>query len=286
MKPSNQTARFNFVAGYKGMAEYAHAVRLAENADLDALYNKYVVTPYWRDFLEGSEFRENVQHMIAKPIHDIDALIHSIREFEKSNFEDLIHNILKRLTNFLPNPDTEIRLFAMEPELTSLAKLVFGIIGCVIGTGKMLIKIDPFGNWRSMLDYSIAHEYHHNTWVDLVYDESDEYNLLDALVYEGRADSFANLMYPGRDIPWTKAISPDQEKMLWESAQQDLEDTTWDTESRYLFGGSNIPRWTGYTIGFHIVQSFLKNNPDVDIMEWTVCNSREILENSGYDDSF
>ncbi len=49
-----------------------------------------------------------------------------------------------------------------------------------------------------------------------------------------------------------------------------------------MFGLDGTPRWTGYTIGFHIVQSYLQNHPNADVDEWTDKDTHDLLAESGY----
>ena len=51
-------------------------------------------------------------------------------------------------------------------------------------------------------------------------------------------------------------------------------------------GSEGIPRWTGFTIGFNIVQSFIKNHPNVRIDYLTDMDANEILAASNYNDIF
>lgn len=51
---------------------------------------------------------------------------------------------------------------------------------------------------------------------------------------------------------------------------------------KLMFGGGDFPRWSGYIIGYHIVQDFLKNNTDYSIEEWTKLSATELLNKSGY----
>ena len=50
-----------------------------------------------------------------------------------------------------------------------------------------------------------------------------------------------------------------------------------------MFGdGKDYPRWSGYTIGYRIVQNYLEKNPEINVDAWTNMSSSDILEKSGY----
>jgi uncharacterized protein YjaZ len=64
--------------------------------------------------------------------------------------------------------------------------------------------------------------------------------------------------------------------------KEDLDSTDQQLWSYYAFGGPGIPRWTLYTIGFDVVQSYLATHPDQGITEWTALDAHKLLEESGY----
>jgi uncharacterized protein YjaZ len=50
-----------------------------------------------------------------------------------------------------------------------------------------------------------------------------------------------------------------------------------------MFGGAeNVPKWAGYTIGYQIVQSFLKGHPDLSVSQWTAIPAEEIVQQASY----
>lgn len=99
---------------------------------------------------------------------------------------------------------------------------------------------------------------------------------------EAKADSFASIVVPDFKVPWTRELSPEDEQTIW----------NWLKERRYTFkesdlaemrnGSGVMPRWSDYRIGYHIMQEFLKQNPNVSIEEWTFMDTDKILEMSGF----
>ena len=92
------------------------------------------------------------------------------------------------------------------------------------------------------------------------------------------------MLYPDRTLdPWNDALTPEQETATWAVMQPYLETTGIDTVDSFLFGTrDDVPRFAGYTIGFHIVQAFLQRNPEAPVASWTRLGSREMLTRSGY----
>lgn len=142
-------------------------------------------------------------------------------------------------------------------------------------------------NWKSILSYSVVHEYHHHSvWTAQKFDNS-RFTLLDYLVFEGKADSFANIIYPKIEVPWISSIDFETEKFVWNLISDQLNSTDDELAKKVIFEGvKDFPHWNGYTIGYHIVQDFLKNNPEISIEEWTKMDSSVILERSRYEERF
>ncbi len=66
-----------------------------------------------------------------------------------------------------------------------------GIQAITVGTGKIIVSIDPTSDyWEEQLPYVLAHEYHHSVWTSRNFTTTD-FTPLEYLILEGKADSFA-----------------------------------------------------------------------------------------------
>jgi uncharacterized protein YjaZ len=86
------------------------------------------------------------------------------------------------------------------------------------------------------------------------------------------------------DVPWTNVLSEQQELEQWTIMQEYLGNTDGDIYCRFFFGGetANTPEGAAYTIGYHIVQAYLKLYPGINFVELIEKDAREILYESGY----
>jgi uncharacterized protein YjaZ len=111
---------------------------------------------------------------------------------------------------------------------------------------------------------------------------SERLDLTEYMVMEGRADSFARMLNPKIEPPWTKALTPEQEAAQWQAMQGYLTSRE-PSMADLIFGdGESIPEWTGYTIGSHIVQKYIQTHPDSSVEEWIRLDAHELLKESGY----
>lgn len=140
-----------------------------------------------------------------------------------------------------------------------------GIGGYAPTPNLIFVSIDPkFPNLKNSIENelkrTLAHELHH-----CVRSRSVGYGdtLLEALVTEGLADHFNLEVYGGKPHPWDIALSEEQIKDYLEKAKTNFNDKNYDHNS-WFFGSKekDIPRWTGYTLGFKIVKRYLEKNLD------------------------
>lgn len=277
---------FFIVSAYTGMGEYAKAAQMYSSR-IKNLYNHYVFEPLWNDFAERGEYTFLTKNL-ESPITDFAGLEQAVELLSKSGVEDVVKEALLKTAAVLPGPNTTVHLLAMNPqykylfEQNNLSALNTGVMAITVGAGKIIVSIDPtIPSWRDILPYVIAHEYHHSAWTARNF-ETIDFSLLEYLVFEGKADSFAKIVYPQTDTPWTHIINSAQEKSVWARIKDELHQRDSALNDIVMSGDVGIPASSGYTIGFHIVQSFLKNNPEMDILQWTDLDAVTIFEKSGY----
>lgn len=105
---------------------------------------------------------------------------------------------------------------------------------------------------------TLAHEMHHSArWQTVGYGET----LLEALVSEGLADHFALEIIPASPPPWSSALNTEEQGNLAERARQHFDDQNYNHPA-WFFGSKedNLPRWTGYRLGYKLVGDYLKKN--------------------------
>jgi uncharacterized protein YjaZ len=156
-------------------------------------------------------------------------------------------------------------------------------------TGEVLVSMDsrsPLGLRKLLtvwLPLVLAHELHHSRRVL----DGPGYGttLLDTMVSEGGAEAFVRATYPDAPpIPWVRALGAPTEQRIWREAKRHLDepDDT-DVYDRWFLGKSDLPRWTGYRMGYSIANAYLDRHPDVTAADLATLASDEVLEQSGYD---
>jgi uncharacterized protein YjaZ len=99
----------------------------------------------------------------------------------------------------------------------------------------------------------VAHELHHvKRWRGPGYGRT----LLEAMVSEGLADHFSIELLGAPVPPWSDAFPRDQTTQLLERARPEFDSTSYDHERWFFVASPTLPRWTGYTLGFRLVEAY------------------------------
>ena len=155
-----------------------------------------------------------------------------------------------------------------------------GIGGHSANANTIFISLDPkFKNFRQTIDFQIerilAHELHHCLrWRKVGYGKT----LLEALITEGLADHFEIEVTGKSTQPWDRALDDKQIEKYLDLAKPEFNHKNYDRHA-WFFGSQTrrLPRWTGYTLGFHLVGKYLKNNPSKRPSDLYATAAREIL---------
>ena len=153
-----------------------------------------------------------------------------------------------------------------------------GIGGSAIGKSCIEVKIDfSRKNLRKIIEVELPSTIYHEL-AHLVREDSVGYGntLLDSFVSEGISCFVEKSILPNRKIPYIQKIKNEQK--LWEKAKKLLGKTKYNY-SEWFFGAGKLPNWTGYRLGFLLVERFIGKSK-ISLEKLVRLNSKEILEGS------
>lgn len=272
------------VSGYKGMLEYIKKAKANSYTDLKELWHKHVIDPYWDEWASGQFNEERTREQIQNPVTDLDKLSNAVELLNSSEINSIIENSYKEMTEILPPPENnKVVCVYANPYL---GENVGGVVGSCVGDNILIQINSTIPNWEAIVPWVLAHEYHHTIWgYNYFYKKGNsQADLLTGLIIDGQADSFAKSLNKSMDAPWINALSEQQELEQWTIMQEYLSSTDEDIYCRFFFGDErkNTPGCTAYTIGYHIVQAYLKTQPEISFTELLDKDAYEILIESGY----
>lgn len=275
--------KFKVVLIDKEIKKYIKKAR--ENIhDIDKLYKEIVFDPIWKNFASKGSYSSLVSPLIKMPIKEIDLLEKEIDLLINENVVQIVENALKKCNENLSGIDTTVYILPAYPSNDFIKNYMNGVYAFTIGKGKILFQINPLSlKWKGDVPYTVAHEYHHSIWTINNF-KWYGFNLLELIVFEGKADSFANILYPNFKANWNFALTNDEEQIIWNKIRTNLKNRNPNFHNKVLYGYyDEFPLWSGYTIGYNIVQEFLKNNINISIEQWTNLSAKEILSKSNYE---
>jgi uncharacterized protein YjaZ len=146
-----------------------------------------------------------------------------------------------------------------------------GVGGHPIGTDTVWMYIQPENpNFKTeFLSRGLPHEIHHAIRLR---NPDWHWSLLESFVMEGLADHFVIEVAGGEPGAWSRALTDEEArrnlarvKPLLRIKIESYTEFVEKYETPWLFGRSGddpIPRWTGYALGWRIVENYLRAHPD------------------------
>ncbi|KSV65301.1 hypothetical protein N183_07260 [Sinorhizobium sp. Sb3] len=155
-----------------------------------------------------------------------------------------------------------------------------GVAGSCYRRGLVYLTLDPdnenfhaslaAGELRRMLTHELHHSFRHATC-------GYGSKLGEALVTEGLADAFDVEINGGDGHPWNHAIAAGDWADLLERAERELWAEGYDHAGWFFGCDRALPRWAGYTIGYHLVKTYLAANPDAHPSQMTATPASVVI---------
>jgi len=131
-----------------------------------------------------------------------------------------------------------------------------------------------------------AHEYNHICRRNFVGLEPKEITLMDSLIIEGLAEYAVKDLYGEEWLgPWRNLYSFEKVLNIWHTAFiHSIHLKGLENHRSFLYGEkeSSLPEWIGYSIGYQIVDSYLKNYGPCTTLELFQMSSEELIRGSDF----
>ena len=203
-------------------------------------------------------------------------LLEQLATLDDAEPREIVEEAIEVASAMLPRPDLSARMFIFpgDGESRVLAEQLGGVLGFSLGSLATLLFVWPGGDWRRNLRYTVVHEYAHlvrNLLFPrgiaagrLVYTKTQQVEtLLDAMIVEGVAEWFAQACIEGARPRWLEATDDAEVSRMWPRVRRRFGVSDVTEIRRFLFGdGDRVPSWTGYAVGYEIVEQYLGAHPD------------------------
>lgn len=250
--------------------------------NLTSLYLEKVRLPLYLTYFSKSEYAPFTYEYLGQPILEIAYLEKTLMEIKKNKelIKKTVINALQKSNKLLQNEEITVYILPPSSQEKKLLEMMKGISGFTSGSQHVIIAIDPnIKGWNQMLSYAVAHEFNHTYWTKKNLANVKKWTLLDYLIFEGRGDCFAKLLYPDVKTPWTNALTEKERKQLWLDLQPKLKNENFSFHEEVLFGSDKFPLWGGYSLGYDIVQKYVSKNKTTTAKKWVNLSAEEIAIN-------
>lgn len=198
------------------------------------------------------------------------------------NLSRLVAQALARINALLPGPRTTIAVNYNPPARLITQTGTGGVTDPVTGQVVVAFGRTPQASLDEALKFwlprTLSHEVDHS--VRILAGPRFGVTLLQQTISEGISSVFDEAAFPGPPNPWDRAISPAQECILWKKAQPLL--LAPGLYNQWMFGGSGVPHWTAFTIGYDIVKDYRHRHPRTSWAALTSAAAPTILSGSHY----
>lgn len=210
-----------------------------------------------------------------------DTLTHEI-EYE-------IRQVMSSIQALIPAND--LTIYIVLCDTTNVGNIIpfMGIGGHPMGTDAVRMYIQPENpNFKAKyVAWGLPHEIHH---VIRMRKPGWHWSLLECIVMEGLADHFLVEVTGSEAGPWTRALSEEDIENFLIKFRSHMHTTTesWDEFEAnhltpWLFGRSgsdSIPSFTGYSLGWRIVENYINAHPEASGSSLLYVSSEVIAEST------
>jgi len=275
------------ISAYYGMAKYIQTARQMPDVPLAEIWWIYAVAPFWADWADGQFNEQRLQAQFSNPIPALDDLAVEVDLLAQSGVEGLVECAYAEIAVALPPGVAEpvVCIYALDPANKRVVERQNGVAGGGVGDN-ILLQINPLTpDWQAWVPFVLAHEHHHAVWgYHYFYLQGhNSADLLTTLLSDGQANWFAHTLYPELQPAWDHALTPVQEIEQWRRMQPHLSSTDGDLQASFMFGDDQTPWCTGYTIGYHMIEAYLRAHPRTQITDLLKKDAHEILADSRYE---
>lgn len=212
-------------------------------------------------------------------------LYEPVSQEEQKNIEETIKSALDECQKHLTYPGVSVFVFPWITDMEEMAESLGGVSGVVPSDGIVHLYVIPRKFDYKHLKKAASHEFNHIVFYNNHGFPDEAGPIYKALIFDGLAENFEEFM-DGKTPVAAQGTSKDEAAQILSKIYPHLETPiSFEEDSFYrklFFGSEEYKPWTGYTIGYEIVKSFIEDNPDLsweDIME---TEPSTILENSPF----
>jgi uncharacterized protein YjaZ len=135
-----------------------------------------------------------------------------------------------------------------------IVKKMGGVSGFTPWKNVIVLNVYPGKQWKREVRNTVVHEASHAMMLNI----QKPSTVMDDLVFEGIAEHVREELVSGGKTPWITAISKKEAKDIFNEIKDKIGYQNRKLSKDLFFGTGKYPLWAGYTIGYHLVEEYLK----------------------------
>ena len=176
---------------------------------------------------------------------------------QSKNIQEIVENSLDKAMNILEN-DNVVHVYLIPTTNKFLKEYMDGIQGFCASRNAIHLYIHPDCNLKTGLVETLVHEYNHTVF----YVHHTWKTVEEGLIAEGLAEHFRSEIVGGKRAKLTEVFD-EKESTLW--LEKIIPTLNSEAGQDYYnvfvnFDEEPYPLWTGYTIGYYLIERFRKQN--------------------------
>ncbi len=212
-----------------------------------------------------------------------------VDKMEERKVWDLVNNEYKQLRKLWNGPKVPIYIFPIKTRGTGQSREPLPVKNGVAYKKALFLFVSKDLSDEE-IKASLVHEYNHVCRLQFLNLSPSKTTLEDSLIIEGLGEyAVKEVCGPKRLAPWIKLYSHDEALEIWKKHFiPSLKVKDIKNHQLFLFGQprSPFPKWIGYHIGFHLVDSFVKKQGPFPNGELYRKTAKEIIAGSSFSIKF
>ena len=226
-------------------------------------------------FVEKTQLREHLDIFLGDNIE----LYRPLSEKEKQQLKNTIESTIEKSSNFLNIPPISIFVFPWLVEPEGFVELMGGINGFAPYKKTIHLYLTPEQFYPKNIEKTVAHEFNHTNFFNN--HGLHKMDILETLIFEGLAENFEEKISGERNVI-AKAIDKKESKKILFQIYPYLNFEEDDFYKSLFFDGKEYKRWTGYTIGYELVNAFMNKYSTISWEKIMEIEPREIFYKSPF----
>ncbi len=188
------------------------------------------------------------------------------------NFEKIVNKIKNLLEKTHLYLNKRLWVYLFPTNSTFVKEELNGVTGFCPWKNLIYIYVHPECNLND-LEKVIIHELAHSV---SKYYKSLDMSIGEGLIFEGLAENFVEAIEGEEDKNLSQVITEKKAKEIFFEIKKILKEKDFKHYSEVFYGTGKYPNWTGYSIGYYLIEQYIKQKfKDKKEINW-----RELLRNN------